>query len=692
MARTFSKFIGRELSDLAFAERVLEEATNPANPALERVRFLALTEMLLDEFYRYRVCELRAAIRAGRIGPGPFGLTPEQELKLVDERSNRLLHRQVEAWEDVKEALQKAGITVVRLEDLKPRQRNWIARELRALILPKTRPAMLGPDEPLPFIPNGTVALAVKFKDGPERAIVPLPPGVPRFLSLGDGEGKYVLVESALVVLLPEIFPGRKISGAGLFRVIREGDLKLTGEKDDLPSLVRQALHSQERSDFIRLKVNKAMPESLCAYLAKEAGLLDEAPSNPGITTDDATSSEFVAVDGLLGLADSLQLIDELASGAKSECFFPRRKCRWPGRLGGRERDIFSAIAKGDILVHVPFEKFSPVIELVRQAAKDEATERVRCTIYRVGGRSALVRALAKAARAGKGVDAVIELEARADERHNLGIASRLRKAGANVYFGFRDKKVHAKVIEVIRREGGQYRSYMVFGTGNFHTGTAKLYTDLFLLTADPFFREDCEKLFAYICHGTPPKGLKAFTLAPLSLRRKLLSLVERETRRACEGKPAAIILKMNKLADPELIEALYAASNAGVKVELIVRGICCLRPGVKGQSENIRVRSVVGRFLEHERVFFFANGLSIDSGKGDVLLSSADWITHKVDKRVELMVPVREHRIRQKIVERVLQPYLRDEAQSWFLGADGKYRRKRPGRGYSAHEALFAD
>lgn len=692
MARTHSKFIGRELSDLAFAGRVLEEAANPANPALERVRFLALTEMLLDEFYRYRVCELRAAIRGGRTGPGPFGLTPERELQLVDEHSNRLLHRQVEAWEDVKQALRKAGIAVVRLKDLKPRQRGWIARELRNLIVAKTRPAVLGPNDPLPFIPNGTVALAVEFADRPERAIVPLPPGVPRFLSLGREKGKYVLVESALVVLLPEIFPGREIGGAGLFRVIREGDLKLTGEQDDLPALVRNALHSQARSDFIRLKVNKAMPESLCAYLAGKAGLLDQAGANPGATTDDATSSEFVAVDGLLGLADSLQLIDDLAPGAKPECFFPKRKRRRPEGLGGKAKDIFSALERGDILVHVPFEKFKPVIDLVRQAARDEATERVRCTIYRVGNRSALVKALVKAAKAGIRVDAVIELEAREDERHNLGIASRLRKAGANVYFGFRHKKVHAKLIEVIRRTGAARKSYMVFGTGNFHTGTAKLYTDLFLLTADPRCREDCEKLFGYICHGAPPKGLKAFTLAPLGLRRKLLSLVRREIARAREGKPAAIILKMNKLADPELIEALYAASNAGVKVELIVRGICCLRPGVKGQSENIRVRSVVGRFLEHERIFFFANGFPLESGRGDVFLSSADWITHKVDKRVELMVPVRERRIRQKIITRVLEPYLKDRAQSWFLGADGRYRRKSPGRGYSAHEALFAD
>lgn len=686
------KFFSREISDLAFIRRVLEEAENPEVPVLERVRYLAITEMLLDEFYSYRVAELRAAIRSGKTAKGPFGFTPKKELEAVDSYSNDLLHSQVKCWQGIKKALAEKDISIISPGQLKPHEKVWLKDTFSTTIISKAKPIYLKEGAPFPSLPSGEVLMALEFTDLQERAFLPLPFNIPRFINLGENDGRFLLLEDALDMLLPKIFPGRKISGKGLFRVIREGDLKISGEKDDLPGMVKEALENREKSDFIRLKVTHTMPEGLRAYLAGKLKILEEnEETGKAFDTSEVASSEFVAVDGLLGLADGIQLVEDLGKVNRPDLFFPKFIPSSPTLWQQKNRDIFSTIRRRDILLHTPFDSFETILHLLIAAAGDKAVKSIRATIYRVEKDSLFVEALAKAAKAGKKVTAIIELEARDDERNNLLTAERLREAGAQVLFGFLDMKVHAKAIEIIREEAGKDRSYVVLGTGNFHTGAAKSYTDLFLITTAPDLSRETGMLIDYIANKEIPKELHEFAVAPLNLRKKLISLIQNETRLAREGKPAEILIKMNKLGDRALIEELYRASSAGVKITLLVRGICCLRPGVKGLSENIEVRSIVGRFLEHSRIFCFSNGHPLSPKKANVYISSADCMTHKIDGRVEVLIPIKSLHIRQQILTGILQPYLNDQAQSWQLQNNGSYERANTGHGINIYETLLA-
>lgn len=689
-------FFSREVSDLAFILRVLEEAESETVPPLELVRFLALTEMLLDEFYRYRVAELRAGIRSDPDRIGPFQLNPREELENVDLFFNRILLQQVRCWRGIETVLNANGIEILHAENLNAWDKKHIKQVIAKSLLSEINPILLGPRDAFPFVQSGEIMLFLEFEDNPDepfnRALIPLPTHIPRFIRLKGTESRFVLLESVFSELFKQIFPTQRVAAQGLFRVIREGDLKMSQDRDDQPSLVLEALENRKKSDCIRLKINDAMPENMLRFLANEFGLLETIRlTEPTSQTRDIIESELIDVDGLLGLADSLQLVEDLQSGDRPELFFPEFIPRDPPALRSNGPGIFSKVRKRDILVHTPFDSFDIILRLMEEAATDEAVQSIRSTIYRVGKNSPFIEKLAAAARAGKKVTVVVELEARDDERDNLSIAENLRAAGVKVHFGFLDMKVHAKAIEIIRQVGGKRETFMVLGTGNFHVGTAISYTDIFLISADPDLATDVAKLFDYISGGPPPKTLGEISLAPLTLREDLTTLIKNEAKLAREGNPSSIILKMNKLADRGLIEELYAASAAGVKITLIVRGICCLRPGIKGLSENIEVRSVVGRFLEHSRIFCFSNGCDLGHEEARMFISSADLMTHKIDHRVEIMVPIKAPYIKQQILENIIKPYLNDQAQTWLLQSDGSYYRENKGQRLNIHEALLA-
>ena len=726
------RLFNRELSELAFIRRVLEESENAENPALERLRFLAITGMLLDEFYRMRVTGLREQIRLSPKKRSPDGLDARAQLAAADRASNDLQARQDEAWQRLFLDLGAAGIAILARAELERDEAAWLRAYFEREIAPRLEPQVIDPDLPFPFIKDGEIVLAVELDGGagpPSRALVPLPRGVPRFLALPGARARFIVVETVLAAFLDEIFAGYGIVAYGLARVVREGDLKLANDVDDLLELVRAAIERRERADVIRLEVDSAMPDSLGGYLAEALGLITHEERRRLLAAGEpVTASEFVDADRLLGLADTMQLVEALAqqragAGASTEPAAPvapaaagaapgrpvpsaahapgAQRTRNATRVRGAARvshgseflaqfrgDVFKAIAAQDRLFHFPYDDFGFVLEFLRQAAEDPAVVSIQQTLYRTGVESPVVAALARAARLGRKVTAVVELEAREDERENIELADRLKQAGARVCYGFQDLKVHVKALAVVRREQRCLRGYVNFATGNYHPKAARAYTDLSLFSAAPDLVADARDLFAYLTAGTPPNGLRRITLAPAGLRGKLAELIEREIAHARAGRPAAIWIKINRLSDPMLIEALYRASEAGVDIRIVVRGVCCLRPEVAGLSQRIRVKSVVGRFLEHSRILCFGDGGPLPGDAADVYLSSADWMPHKLDRRVEALVPIDDAAAKGH-VQQVMAAYWRDEAQSWRLRADGSWVRARPA-GFNAQTALL--
>ena len=657
-----ARFVNRERSWVQFNWRVLEEAENPGVPLLERLRFLSISATNLDEFYTVRVAGLRELAMEGNTTPGLDGLTPAEQLVVIDQDARALMARQQTVFDILQSEMVRQDIHLLNRHDLSKDDISYLEDVFIEQVFPVLSPLAIDPAHPFPFLPNEGFALALQLERPSDkrqlRSLLPVPAQIDRFVALpADSGHRFLPLEELLLLHIARLFPGYQVKGHCAFKVLRDSDLEVEDEAEDLVREFETALKRRRRGEVVRLKLSGGAPNALKSLIMDELHVSEET---------------VIEVDGLIGIAD----LGELVLDSRPDLLWPPFSPRVPERVQDHDGDMFAAIRQKDMLLHHPYETFDMVVRFLKQAARDPNVVAIKQTLYRTSKKSPIVEALCEAAEDGKSVTALVELKARFDEAANIRQSRRLERAGAHVVYGFLNYKTHAKISTVVRREGDKLVTYTHFGTGNYHPITARIYTDLSLFTCDAKLGRDATKVFNYLSGYAQPEGLENLAISPLTLKQTLIDRIKAEAENAKAGKPAMIWAKMNSLIESDVIDALYAASQDGVKIDLVVRGICGLRPGVKGLSENIRVKSVVGRFLEHSRIVCFGNGSALPSKKAKVYISSADWMGRNLNRRVETLVEIKNATVKAQIVSQIMAANMADVAQSWVMAADGSFAR----------------